>query len=224
MAPAGGKTRSAVAAIVTPGTIRDEAHRPKPPASAPIPGEPQHRDSPAACSGCGPPSRNTIRNSSATAPSPQRRWRLTEPLRASLMRGTGQGHQRRGMLPLYAARIDDLGPGDFLKVDCAACHHVALLTPRALLRAGLSSAKVLDLKERLRCRGCGRKGRAVVSIKWRGQGPVSGCSSRCRSLPPPHVISRCRGLSREGAAPGWGDYLDAAPAWLVRPGHSRRTR
>jgi hypothetical protein len=33
------------------------------------------------------------------------------------------------MLPLYAARIEDLGSGDFVKVDCAACHHVALLTP-----------------------------------------------------------------------------------------------
>jgi ribosomal protein S27E len=75
------------------------------------------------------------------------------------------------MLPLYAARISDLGPGDFVKVDCAACHHVALLPPEALLRVGLStSAKVLDLKGRLRCRGCGKKGRAVVSIKWRGQG------------------------------------------------------
>jgi hypothetical protein len=77
--------------------------------------------------------------------------------------------QRRGMLPLYAARFEDLGKGDFVKVDCAACHHVALLTPEALLRAGLSPpTKVLDLKERLRCRGCGRKGRAMVSIKWRG--------------------------------------------------------
>ena len=75
------------------------------------------------------------------------------------------------MLPLYAARIEDLGPGDFVKVDCAACHHVALLTPEALLGAGLSpSAKLLDLKGRLRCRGCGRKGRAGVSVKWRGQG------------------------------------------------------
>ena len=63
------------------------------------------------------------------------------------------------MLPLYAARIEDLGLGDFLKFDCAACHHVALLTPGALLRAGLRpTAKVLDLKARLRCRGCGRKG------------------------------------------------------------------
>jgi hypothetical protein len=74
------------------------------------------------------------------------------------------------MLPLYAARIEDLGLGDFVKVDCAACQHVALLTPEALLRAGLSpAAKVLDLKGRLRCRGCGAKGRAAVSIKWRGQ-------------------------------------------------------
>jgi hypothetical protein len=75
------------------------------------------------------------------------------------------------MLPLYAARIEDLGQGDFVKVDCAGCHHVAPLTPEVLLRAVLSpAAKVLDLKGRLRCRGCGRKGRAVVSIKWRGQG------------------------------------------------------
>ena len=71
------------------------------------------------------------------------------------------------MVPLYAARIEDLGPGDFVKIDCAAFHHVALLTPEALLRSGLSpAAKVLDLKDRLRC---GRKGRAVVWVKWRGQ-------------------------------------------------------
>ncbi|MGA7862619.1 MAG: hypothetical protein WA709_30925 [Stellaceae bacterium] len=68
---------------------------------------------------------------------------------------------------LYLVRIEDLGQGDFV----TPCHHVALLTPEALLRVGLSpGAKVLDLKGRLRCRGCGRKGRAVVSVKWRGQG------------------------------------------------------
>jgi hypothetical protein len=48
---------------------------------------------------------------------------------------------------------------------------VALLTPEALLKAGLRpAAKILDLKGRLRCRGCGRKGRAVVWVKWRVQG------------------------------------------------------
>ena len=51
------------------------------------------------------------------------------------------------MLPLYSTRIEDLGSGDFVKIDCAACHHVALLTPEALRRVGLSAAaKVLDLK------------------------------------------------------------------------------
>ena len=59
------------------------------------------------------------------------------------------------MLPLYSAGVQ----------------HVALLTPEMLLRLGMAPGeKVLDLKARLRCRGCGRKGRAVVSVKWRMQG------------------------------------------------------
>ena len=43
-----------------------------------------------------------------------------------------------GMQPLHLARIEDLGCGDFLKVDCAACHHVALVTLSVLLKLGLS--------------------------------------------------------------------------------------
>jgi hypothetical protein len=42
------------------------------------------------------------------------------------------------MQPLYLARIEDLGRGDLIKVDCVACHHVALLAPDFLLRLGLS--------------------------------------------------------------------------------------
>jgi ribosomal protein S27E len=73
------------------------------------------------------------------------------------------------MMPLYAARIEDLRQGDFVKVDCAACHHVALLAPEFLLRLGLSpQTKVLDLKERVRCRGCGARGAS------RGFGQVAG--------------------------------------------------
>ena len=71
------------------------------------------------------------------------------------------------MVPLYMARIEDLGSGDFVQVDCAACSHTALLTPAFLARLGLGPReKVLDLKDRVRCRGCGVRGRAVVSIKW----------------------------------------------------------
>jgi hypothetical protein len=71
------------------------------------------------------------------------------------------------MVPLYAARIEDLRPGDFVKVDCAACSHTALLASAFLSRLGLSPRhKVLDLKDKVRCRDCGARGRAVVSIKW----------------------------------------------------------
>ena len=71
------------------------------------------------------------------------------------------------MQPLYLARIEDLGRGDLVQVDCAARYHVALLTPDFLLRLGLSpQAKVLDLKQHARCRGCGARRRAVVSVKW----------------------------------------------------------
>jgi hypothetical protein len=75
------------------------------------------------------------------------------------------------MLPLCLARIEDLGRGDLVKVDRAACHHVALLTPDFLLRLGLSlQAKVLDLKWRVRCRECRARGRVVVLVKWGRQG------------------------------------------------------
>jgi ribosomal protein S27E len=39
------------------------------------------------------------------------------------------------MVPLYAVRIEDVGRGDFVKVDCAACHHVALVTSEAYWRS-----------------------------------------------------------------------------------------
>ena len=79
------------------------------------------------------------------------RWRSRA---CELSLGTWAGTQ-----PLYLTRIEDLGRGDVVKVDCAACHHVALRTPDFLLRLGPSpSAKVLHLKSRVRCRGCGRRG------------------------------------------------------------------
>jgi hypothetical protein len=36
------------------------------------------------------------------------------------------------MVPLYAARIENLGPGDFVRIECAACGHDALIHPSAL--------------------------------------------------------------------------------------------
>ena len=72
------------------------------------------------------------------------------------------------MVPLYAARIEDLGPGDFVNVECAACGHDMLIPASALLQ-GLRlppASLVLDLEPRLRCRECDARGKAVVSIRW----------------------------------------------------------
>jgi hypothetical protein len=73
---------------------------------------------------------------------------------------------KKDRAPFRVARIEDLGRGDLVKVDCAACHHVALLTPVFLRWLGLSpQVKLLDPKTRVRCRGSGAKGRAIVSVK-----------------------------------------------------------
>jgi hypothetical protein len=70
------------------------------------------------------------------------------------------------MRALYDARIEDLGPDDFVHVECP-CGHTELLTASMLKTAGVSpDQKVLNLTRRLRCRECDDRGRAVVSIKW----------------------------------------------------------
>src|SRR4051812_26612699 len=74
-----------------------------------------------------------------------------------------------GMVPLYAVRVQDLGPDDVAVFKCGACGHTAELPPSALLRGlGLKPTdKVLDLERRLRCRLCYARDQAVVSIKWK---------------------------------------------------------
>ena len=73
------------------------------------------------------------------------------------------------MVPLYAARLEDLAPGDVVVVECGACGHATALPP-ATLRDGLHLApheRILGLAPRLRCRSCDERGKAVVSVKWR---------------------------------------------------------
>src|SRR3954467_12872247 len=74
-----------------------------------------------------------------------------------------------GMVPLYAARVQDLGPEDVAVFKCGACGHTAELPPSALLcELGLQpTEKVLDLERRLRCWLCYAKDQAMVSITWK---------------------------------------------------------
>ena len=73
-----------------------------------------------------------------------------------------------GMVPLYAARVQDLGPDDVAVFKCGACGHTAELWP-SLLIGGLGlqpTDKVLDLERRLQCRLSDARGQALVSIRW----------------------------------------------------------
>jgi hypothetical protein len=73
------------------------------------------------------------------------------------------------MVPLYAARIADLGGGDLVQIECT-CGHITLLTAPMLAAAGVAAEqKLIDLSARLRCRECDARGRAIVSVKWREQ-------------------------------------------------------
>ncbi len=68
--------------------------------------------------------------------------------------------------PLYDCRAEDLGPGDLLIVECA-CGHIEQLTGQMLKTAGVKPyTKVLDLRQRLKCKSCRWKGRAEVSVRW----------------------------------------------------------
>ena len=71
------------------------------------------------------------------------------------------------MRPLYDARIEDLGPGDFLRVECV-CGHSEMIPAIGLTRGMRlpGSMRVLDLQPRFRCRECDRRGGVSLSIRW----------------------------------------------------------
>jgi hypothetical protein len=58
------------------------------------------------------------------------------------------------MRALYEARLEDLGPDDLVKVECA-CGHTEWLTAQNLATAGVKPYQnILDLQMKLRCREC----------------------------------------------------------------------
>jgi hypothetical protein len=76
------------------------------------------------------------------------------------------------MVPLHAARVQDLGPDDVAVFKCGACGHTAEL-PRSALLYGIGlepTDKVLDLAQRLQCRLCLARDQIVVSIRWKAAG------------------------------------------------------
>jgi hypothetical protein len=69
------------------------------------------------------------------------------------------------MRPLCDARIEDLGPGDSLKVECIGCGHAVLISSIGLQQVP-PYKPVLASESRFRCRECDARGKVVVSIQW----------------------------------------------------------
>ena len=67
------------------------------------------------------------------------------------------------MAPLYAARVSDLGPGDFVKVECIAGGHVTLI-PSVGLTQGFGCRRIClssISNPLLRCRD------TIGGVRWR---------------------------------------------------------
>ena len=82
------------------------------------------------------------------------------------------------MKPLYAARIDDLGPSDFVKVECTACGHTEPMSSDMLRLGGCPLSPytgILDLEPKLRCRECDARGKAVCQSNGLMDIPRSRC-------------------------------------------------
>jgi hypothetical protein len=106
------------------------------------------------------------------------------------------------MRPLYTARIEDLSAGDFVKLDCTACDHTALLSLESLLRSDVQPRdRVLDLKDRVRCRGwCAGSGRRLDHVGQAGCMIVAPDPPQCplsRSVCRPALNSGLRKADRE---------------------------
>ena len=90
------------------------------------------------------------------------------------------------MVPFYAARVLDRGPGDFVQVDCAF-GRIERLTAAMLSSAELTpDSKVQDLgRPDAPRRECDEKRRAVISVRWATTGAMIPVLLRCYSMVAP---------------------------------------
>jgi len=96
----------------------------------------------------------------------------------------------RAIVPLYAARLEDLGPGDLVQLECV-CGHSELLTAAMLSTAGVSRAI-----------------RSSTSL------PGCGAASATRAGAPP---CRSGGYPTVAAAEPVGDHLLVALPVIAPP-------
>jgi len=64
----------------------------------------------------------------------------------------------------FRARIEGLGDGGFLRVECAACGKDELIPPIGLLQGLALAAVHARARPGARCRECDQRGKVVLSI------------------------------------------------------------
>ena len=96
-------------------------------------------------------------------------WRKVNPPPRKRRAGVGSAQVRRNTqqtrhVPLYAARVSDLRPTEYLRVRCE-CGRAEVLTSEMLLTSGVPpKRKLTDLGRGMRCRRCEERGCSLVSI------------------------------------------------------------
>jgi hypothetical protein len=95
-------------------------------------------------------------------------WRQAYPLRPKarrvIQRPKPPAQKARTTVPLREARVSDLGPGEFVQVQCV-CGRAEMLTTATLAAAGVPpQQKMFDLGRQMRCNACEASGCAMVSV------------------------------------------------------------
>jgi len=69
------------------------------------------------------------------------------------------------VVPLYAARVEDLRPGSFVGVICDACGHSSHVASETIQNKLPGSEPIQYLGIKLRCEACGERGRVILDVR-----------------------------------------------------------
>lgn len=69
-----------------------------------------------------------------------------------------------GLPPRYAIRLDDLQPWHRIEAACFRCNRKRVLKLSPIKRGRSGHTRLMDIEDKLRCTGCGRRGDHVLTV------------------------------------------------------------
>jgi hypothetical protein len=82
----------------------------------------------------------------------------------------GDQERSTGLPPRYAIRLDDLQPSHCIEAACFRCNRKSVLKLSAIKRGRSGSTRLIDIEDKLRCTGCGRRGDHVLTVSVTARG------------------------------------------------------